>query len=122
MKKVLIVDDSATVRKQLIAAFEPSSDYELIEAENGVDALGKLDANPDVKLLISDINMPEMDGITLIKNIFEGGKFSSLPILMVTTEAGADLKAQAKQYGVRAWIIKPFSNEKILMAAEHLTK
>jgi len=122
MKKVLIVDDSATVRKQLIAAFESSSDYELIEAENGVDALGKLDANPDVKLLISDINMPEMDGITLVKNIFEGGKFSSLPILMVTTEAGADLKAQAKQYGVRAWIIKPFSNEKILMAAEHLTK
>ena len=122
MKKVLIVDDSATVRNQLKAAFEVNADYELIEAENGVDALGKLDANPDVKLLISDINMPEMDGITLIKNIFEGGKFSTLPIVMLTTEAGADLKAQAKQYGVKAWIIKPFTNDKILMAADHLTK
>jgi two-component system, chemotaxis family, chemotaxis protein CheY len=122
MKKILIVDDSATIREQVKAAFASKADYQIVEAENGVDALAKLAANTDVRLLISDINMPEMDGITLIKHVSENASYKAIPIVMLTTEVSADLKTQAKNYGVKAWIVKPFTPEKIVMAADQLTK
>jgi two-component system chemotaxis response regulator CheY len=122
MKKILIVDDSATIREQVRAAFSSRSEYQIVEAENGVDALAKLAANEGVRLLISDINMPEMDGITLIRHVFENVAYKAMPIIMLTTEVSADLKTQAKAFGVKAWIVKPFTPDKLLMAADQLTK
>jgi two-component system chemotaxis response regulator CheY len=121
MKKILIVDDSATIREQVKAAFV-GKDFELVEAENGVDALAKLNSIQGFKLVISDVNMPEMDGITLLKHISGNDVFKTIPIIMLTTEVSKELKEQAKLYGVKAWMVKPFTADKIVLAAEQLTK
>ena len=122
MKKILIVDDSQTIREQLKTAFAEKPEFELVEAENGIDGLKKLESNSDVKLIISDVNMPEMDGITMIKKITALGTFQSVPIIMITTEVNQDLKNVAKENGVKAWIVKPFVPEKLIVAAETLIK
>jgi two-component system chemotaxis response regulator CheY len=122
MKKILIVDDSATIRDQIKGAFTGKADYSIIEAENGVDALAKLEANQDIKLVISDVNMPEMDGMTLIKHIAANAVFKTIPIVMLTTEVSKDLKEAAKTCGVRAWMVKPFAPDKLVLAADQLTK
>ena len=122
MKKILVVDDSATIREQVKAAFAGKADFELVEAENGVDALAKLNSIQGFKLVISDVNMPEMDGITLVKHIAGNDVFKTIPIIMLTTEVSKELKEQAKLYGVKAWMVKPFTADKIVLAVEQLTK
>ncbi|HQQ14722.1 MAG TPA: response regulator, partial [Deltaproteobacteria bacterium] len=89
MVKILIVDDSATVRKLLVHTFKPKR-YQCIEACDGFDALEKLALNPDIRLVISDLNMPNMDGIELIGNIRQNPQYRDLPIIMLTTEASID--------------------------------
>ena len=121
MKKVLIVDDSSTIRDQIkLALVNP--DIIVIEAVTGVEALSLLSSNTDICLIISDVNMPEMDGITMIKQIASNPLTNKIPIVMLTTEVGKDLKDVAKACGVRAWMVKPFTNEKLLMAVTQLTK
>lgn len=121
MKKILIVDDSLTIREQIKVALKAAG-MEIVEAENGMDALNKLPAHPDLKLIISDVNMPEMDGITMIKQIATNPQFNKIPIIMLTTEVGSELKEKAKSCGVKAWMVKPFTNEKLAMAVQQLTK
>jgi two-component system chemotaxis response regulator CheY len=113
MPKILIVDDSDILRIELREALE-SGGYAVVEGVNGVDGLSKAKENPDISLVISDVNMPEMDGITMCGTLHRDPVFSALPLFVLTTEASADLKAKGKDAGVLLWIVKPFNKDKVL--------
>lgn len=104
---ILIVDDSFTVRTMVRQALEGAG-YRVTEAINGINALKRLEGEaPD--LLLTDVNMPEMGGIELIRRVRPQQRFARLPILVLTTEAGDDLKKQGKEAGANGWLVKPFS-------------
>ena len=119
MDKILIVDDSATVRKLLVHTLKPRR-YTCIEACDGFDALEKLAMNPDIKLVISDLNMPNMDGIELIGNIREDPQYTDLPIIMLTTEAGQDNRRLAFDAGANLYLVKPSPAHIILFKVQSL--
>ena len=112
MRRVLIVDDSVSMR-QMVGYTLRQGGYEVIEAEHGADALNKL-TGATVDLIITDLNMPVMDGITLIQNVRKQPAMKSKPILMLTTEGLVAKKEQGKAAGATGWIIKPFDPEKLL--------
>jgi two-component system chemotaxis response regulator CheY len=112
MRKVLIVDDSASMR-QMVGFTLRQGGYEVVEAEHGQDALNKL-AGVTVDLIITDLNMPVMDGITLIQNVRKQPAMKYKPILMLTTEGLAAKKEQGKAAGATGWIVKPFDPDKLL--------
>ncbi|HAO20004.1 MAG TPA: two-component system response regulator [Desulfobacteraceae bacterium] len=109
---ILAADDSASIR-QMIAFTLRRADYDVIEAENGMDALEKL-GNADVLMVITDLDMPEMNGIELIKKIRIRAKYKSLPIVMLTTESAATVKQTAKAAGATGWITKPFTPAQLI--------
>lgn len=109
---MLIVDDAATMR-QMVSFTLKQGGYEVVEAVHGQDALNKLQSNT-VDLIITDLNMPVMDGITLIQNVRKMPAMKSKPILMLTTEGLAAKKEQGKAAGASGWIVKPFDPEKLL--------
>lgn len=112
MQKVMIVDDSASMR-QMVGYTLRQGGFEVFEAEHGQDALDKL-RNVAVDLVITDLNMPVMDGITLIQNLRKQSAMKSKPILMLTTEGLGTKKDQGKAAGATGWIVKPFDPEKLL--------
>jgi two-component system, chemotaxis family, chemotaxis protein CheY len=112
LKKVLIVDDSVSMR-QMVSFTLREGGFEVIEAEHGQDALDKLQG-ASVDLVITDLNMPVMDGITLIQNLRNQPGMKTKPILMLTTEGLAGKKEQGKAAGATGWIVKPFDPEKLL--------
>jgi two-component system chemotaxis response regulator CheY len=112
LKKVLIVDDSVSMR-QMVSFTLREGGFEVIEAEHGQDALDKLQG-ASVDLVITDLNMPVMDGITLIQNLRKQPAMKTKPILMLTTEGLAGKKEQGKAAGATGWIVKPFDPEKLL--------
>jgi two-component system, chemotaxis family, chemotaxis protein CheY len=112
LKKVLIVDDSVSMR-QMVGFTLREGGFEVIEAEHGQDALDKLQ-NTTVDLVITDLNMPVMDGITLIQNLRRQPAMKTKPILMLTTDGLAGKKEQGKAAGATGWIVKPFDPEKLL--------
>ena len=111
-KRVMTVDDSATVRQVLQMTLEGAG-YEVIEAVDGKDALAKLGKTP-VDMMVTDLNMPNMDGIELIKNVrlSPGNRF--MPIIMLTTESQPEKKQEGKAAGASGWIVKPFKPEQLL--------
>jgi two-component system chemotaxis response regulator CheY len=117
-KKILIVDDSESVRMIARIALREQG-YEVVEAGNGIEALQQLDAER-VNLVISDVNMPEMDGITLLKQIKASAKHKFMPIIMLTTEAGQDKKDEGRAAGAKAWITKPFQPNVLIAAVSKL--
>jgi|HubBroStandDraft_5_1064220.scaffolds.fasta_scaffold396779_2 two-component system chemotaxis response regulator CheY len=117
-KKILIVDDSESVRMIARIALREQG-YEVVEAGNGIEALKQLDAER-VNLVISDVNMPEMDGITLLKQIKASAKHKFMPIIMLTTEAGQDKKDEGRAAGAKAWITKPFQPNVLIAAVSKL--
>jgi two-component system chemotaxis response regulator CheY len=117
-KKILIVDDSESVRMIARIALREQG-YEVVEAGNGVEALKQLDVER-VNLVISDVNMPEMDGITLLKQIKASAKHKFMPIIMLTTEAGQDKKDEGRAAGAKAWITKPFQPNVLIAAVSKL--
>lgn len=117
-KTILIVDDSASLR-QVVNIALGSAGYEIIEACDGVDALTKLDGRK-IHLIISDVNMPNMDGITLVKQIKLNPTYKFTPIIMLTTESQDDKKAQGQAAGARAWVVKPFQPAQMLAAVSKL--
>ena len=117
-KTILIVDDSASLR-QVVNIALASAGYEVIEAVDGVDALTKLDGRK-IHLIISDVNMPNMDGITLVKEIKQKADYKYTPIIMLTTESQDDMKAQGQAAGARAWVVKPFQPAQMLAAVSKL--
>jgi two-component system chemotaxis response regulator CheY len=99
--------------RQMVSFTLTRGGYEVIEAEHGKDALNKL-ASATVDLIITDLNMPVMDGITLIQNVRKMSAMKSKPILMLTTEGAAAKKEQGKAAGATGWVVKPFDPEKLL--------
>lgn len=118
MKTILIVDDSVSVR-QVASMTLSRAGHKVIEAVDGRDALEKLAANK-VHLVLSDVNMPVMDGLTLAKEIKAHPQFRFTPVVMLTTEAGDDKKALGRAAGVKAWIVKPFQPQALLDAVAKL--
>lgn len=117
-KTILIVDDSASLR-QVVRIALTNAGYAVIEAEDGKDALGKLDGTK-IHLIISDVNMPIMDGIEFLKNVKARANYKFTPVIMLTTEGGEAKKLQGQQAGARAWVVKPFKPEQLLNAVSKL--
>lgn len=111
-KTVLAVDDSKTMRDMLEYTLKDAG-YNVVLAEDGQQGLTQLSSN-SVDLVITDINMPVMNGIEFIKNVRSDVTNRSLPILILTTESGDDLKQQGRAAGATGWIVKPFVPEKLL--------
>ncbi|MGP9789102.1 response regulator [Roseinatronobacter sp. NSM] len=110
--RILAVDDSPTIRG-LVADVLRKAGFEVFLASDGVEGVGTLtDANPD--LIITDINMPKMDGFGLIETVRATGNYSSIPILVLTTESSAELKTRARNAGATGWIVKPFDDERLI--------
>ncbi len=117
-KTVLIVDDSMSIR-QLVKATLLTKGYTVVDACDGVDALKKL-GSQRVNLVISDVNMPNMDGITLLKAIKAKPEHRFTPVIMLTTESQEGMKREGQATGAKAWIVKPFQPELMLAAVEKL--
>lgn len=111
-KTVLTVDDSASIR-QMVAFTLKSAGYTVIEAVDGEDGLAKAKANT-VNLVLTDQNMPKMDGLTLIKTLRGLPQYRATPILMLTTESSDVMKSQGKAVGATGWLVKPFDPQKLL--------
>jgi two-component system chemotaxis response regulator CheY len=111
-KTVLTVDDSPSIR-QMVSFTLKSAGYEVLEASDGQDGLDKARGKA-VDLILTDQNMPRMDGITLIKALRGMATYKSTPILMLTTESGDAMKQQGKAAGATGWLVKPFDPQKLL--------
>lgn len=116
--KFMVVDDSNTMRKIVGLALK-SKGYEIIEAENGQDALNKAQAEK-IDFFIVDVNMPVMNGIVFIQEIRKKPEYANIPIIILTTETEEDLKSKGKAAGANAWIVKPFQNEEFLSLIDKL--
>lgn len=112
MTKILAVDDSASMR-QMVSFTLQGAGYEVVEACDGQDAFNKAQQG-GVDLVLSDVNMPIMDGITLIKNLRTLPSYKFTPILMLTTESASDKKSEGKAAGATGWIVKPFNPDQLL--------
>ncbi len=117
-KNVLVVDDSSSVR-QVVGIALKSAGYEVIEACDGKDALGQLNGQK-VHLIISDVNMPNMDGITFVKEVKKLASYKFTPIIMLTTESQESKKAEGQAAGAKAWVVKPFQPAQMLAAVSKL--
>ena len=113
MAKILVVDDSSTVRDE-VAGFLKTAGLDVATAVDGKDGLGKLKTDAGIKLVICDVNMPNMDGITLIRELRALPAYKFTPILTLTTESTTDKKMEGKDAGATGWIVKPFNPEKLL--------
>ncbi len=111
-KKIMTVDDSSSVR-QMVGLTLKGAGYEVSQAEDGQDALTKLKASP-VDMIVTDLNMPNMDGITLIKELRKLPQYKFTPIIMLTTESQGSRKAEGKSAGATGWIVKPFKPPQLL--------
>jgi two-component system chemotaxis response regulator CheY len=112
-KKVLIVDDSTMVR-QMVTFTLTEAGFGVVQAENGQDALNKLGSGETVDLIVTDLNMPIMDGITFIAHARALASTKYVPILMLTTESQPEMKQKGKAAGATGWIVKPFDPPKLL--------
>ena len=106
MAKILVVDDSSTVRNE-VSSFLASHGIDVDTAVDGVDGLAKINKDANLKLVICDVNMPNMDGLTMVEKMKESGK--TVPIIMLTTESNPSMKQRGKDAGVKGWIVKPFN-------------
>ncbi|QAR32460.1 response regulator [Geovibrio thiophilus] len=111
-KIILSVDDSASIR-QMVKFTLTKEGYEVIEASDGVDALAKI-TGKKVDMVVTDLNMPNMDGITLIKELRKQAAYKFIPIIMLTTESQDSKKLEGKAAGATGWIVKPFKPEQLL--------
>ena len=111
-RTILAVDDSTSMR-QMVRATLQSAGYGVVEAADGQEALEFARGNA-VDLVISDVNMPRMDGITLVKELRGLDSYRLTPMLVLTTESGQDTKQRGKQAGATGWIVKPFNPEQLL--------
>jgi two-component system chemotaxis response regulator CheY len=119
MKKVMIVDDSRTVRQQVVAALSPAG-FEVLEAQDGIEALDRMKLTPDLSLILCDLNMPRMNGLEMLGVAKESGSLS-VPVVMLTTEGRTDLIEKAKRAGARGWLVKPFKPDQLIAVARKLT-
>lgn len=112
MTTVLAVDDSASMR-QMVSFTLKGAGYDVVEAKDGVEALN-LAKQSKFNLVITDVNMPNMDGISLIRELRSLPDYKFVPMLMLTTESGTDKKSEGKSAGATGWIVKPFNPDQLL--------
>ncbi len=117
-KTILIVDDSASLR-QVVGISLRGAGYDVIEACDGRDALAKL-TGQKVHLIVSDVNMPNMDGISLVRAVKQLPAYKFTPIVMLTTETTDEKKKAGQEAGAKAWVVKPFRPEQLLAVAQKL--
>jgi two-component system, chemotaxis family, chemotaxis protein CheY len=115
MAKILVVDDSNTVRDE-VSSFLKKNGLDVATAVDGKDGLSKLKADPGIKLVVSDVNMPNMDGLTMIEKIRNELGNKTVNVVMLTTESSPSMKERGKAAGVKGWIVKPFKGEGVLDA------
>ncbi len=113
--KLLIVDDSTMLRDMLSYALNEGGYTDVVEAVDGVDGLEKA-KNTAFDLIISDVNMPNMDGLAMVSAIRALPQYAKTPILVLTTERGDEMKSKGKQAGATGWIVKPFVPDQLLKA------
>lgn len=118
-KTILIVDDSNSLR-HIVQITLTQAGYEVEQAENGRVALDKLTAGLKPQLIICDVNMPMMDGITFVKEAKALPELKFIPIIMLTTEASEDKKVEGQMAGVKAWLVKPFRPDVVLKTVQKL--
>ena len=113
MAQILIVDDSSTVRTE-VGDFLTKNGLSVITAVDGKDGLVKLKGDPAVKLVVSDVNMPNMDGLTMVEKIRGELGNKTVNIVMLTTESSPSMKERGKAAGIKGWIVKPFNGAAVL--------
>lgn len=119
MAEILIVDDSATMRLAIKTALRQAG-HVVHEACNGAEALTKLNDGLKVKAIITDLNMPHMDGVAFIQTVRKLPGFKFVPILMLTTESSREKKEEGRKAGASGWIVKPFSPDQLLAVLKKL--
>jgi two-component system chemotaxis response regulator CheY len=119
-KTILTVDDSASIR-QMVRFTLTKEGYNVIEASDGKDALAKVGGAP-VDMVVTDLNMPNMDGITLIRELRAQAKYKFIPIIMLTTESQDQKKAEGKSAGATGWIVKPFQPEQLITVTKKVLR
>lgn len=118
-KRIMTVDDSASVR-QMVAFTLKGEGYDVVEAVDGKDALAKLSGPID--MIVTDLNMPNMNGIDLIKNVRAQAQYKFIPIVMLTTESQAGKKQEGKAAGATGWIVKPFKPEQLIAVVKKVLR
>lgn len=117
-KTIMIVDDSASLR-QVVAIALRGAGYDVMEACDGKDALTKL-TGQKINLIISDVNMPNMDGISMVRELKKIPAYKFTPVIMLTTETQDSKKKEGQEAGARAWVVKPFQPAQMLAAVAKL--
>jgi two-component system chemotaxis response regulator CheY len=117
-KTIMVVDDSASLR-QVVSIALRGAGYDVVEGSDGKDALSKL-TGQKVHLIISDVNMPNMDGITFVKEVKKHPNYKFTPIIMLTPESQEGKKQEGQAAGAKAWIVKPFKPDQMLNAVSKL--
>lgn len=118
-KTIMAVDDSASVR-QMVSMTLKEAGYDVVEASDGKDALSKLKGS--VNMIVTDLNMPNMDGIELIRNVRSTADYKFIPIVMLTTESQASKKQEGKEAGATGWIVKPFKPDQLLAVVKKVLR
>jgi two-component system, chemotaxis family, chemotaxis protein CheY len=117
-KTVLLVDDAASMRGLLSMTLQDAG-YNTIEACDGKDALNKL-RSANVNMVITDLNMPNMNGLELIRALKSEKQYQFIPIVMLTTESSDSMKREGQAAGAKAWVVKPFKPESIVMVVKKI--
>lgn len=117
-KTILVVDDSSSMR-QVVGMALKGGGYEVIEACDGKDALAKL-SGQKIHLVISDVNMPNMDGITFVQELKKIAAYKFMPVIMLTTEGSDEKKKAGQAAGAKAWVVKPFQPQQLLAVVSKL--
>jgi two-component system chemotaxis response regulator CheY len=120
MASILAVDDSASMR-QMVSITLKGAGYEVVEAKDGLEALD-LAKSKSVNLVITDVNMPNMDGITLISELRKLPAYKFTPLLMLTTESSVEKKQAGKAAGATGWIVKPFNPDQLLATVKKVLR
>ena len=120
MTKILVVDDSNSIR-DMVSFTLKSAGFETAEAKDGLEGLTKAKSS-SFDLVISDVNMPNMDGITLCQELRKLPSFKFTPILMLTTESSTEMKMRGKSAGATGWLVKPFNPEKLLATIKRVVR
>ncbi|AZG14045.1 MULTISPECIES: response regulator [Cupriavidus] len=113
MARILVVDDSSAVRDE-VAGFLRGNGLDVQTAVDGKDGLSRLKADPGIRLVISDVNMPNMDGLTMVEKIRSELANPTVNVVMLTTESSQAMKDRGKAAGVKGWIVKPFKGTAVL--------
>src|SRR5262249_39397215 len=119
MKRILVVDDSATVRQQVGLALKQAG-YEVLEAADGLDGAQKIAGDAKIAMVICDVNMPRLDGLSMLEKGQSDTKRPAPPVIMRTTEGRPALMQRAKKAGAKGWIIKPFKADLLVAAVAKL--